>query len=232
MRMSLMRVATGLAALLAVTATASLPACAQIVTPMAPQATGAQQARLSDAALDQLLAPIALYPDPLLGQILMASTYPLEVVQAARWVREPRNAALKDDALAAEAAWLLTRLEGLATEMRAGFDPATSAEHVLDALPSAGARSRAGVLIGAPTDRPVPLALRGSLRVPWPDPRDDHGVIGDAWQHGRAGVVVLDDGRIVVNRPSQQSGAACEGHDYPGRELMGRRHVDDPGVVR
>ena len=46
----------------------------------------------------------------------------------------------QDDALAAEAAWLLTRLEGLATEMRAGFDPATSAEHVLDALPSAGAR--------------------------------------------------------------------------------------------
>src|SRR5574337_215600 len=37
--------------------------------------------------LDQLLAPIALYPDALLAQILMASTYPLEVVQAARWVR-------------------------------------------------------------------------------------------------------------------------------------------------
>jgi hypothetical protein len=37
--------------------------------------------------LDQILAPIALYPDPLLSQILMASTYPLEVVQAARWSR-------------------------------------------------------------------------------------------------------------------------------------------------
>src|SRR5262245_58053657 len=35
--------------------------------------------------LDQLLAPIALYPDNLLGQILAASTYPLEVVIAARW---------------------------------------------------------------------------------------------------------------------------------------------------
>ena len=35
--------------------------------------------------LDQMLAPIALYPDSLLTQILMASTYPLEVVQAARW---------------------------------------------------------------------------------------------------------------------------------------------------
>jgi hypothetical protein len=35
--------------------------------------------------LDALLAPIALYPDSLLAQILMAATYPLEVVQAARW---------------------------------------------------------------------------------------------------------------------------------------------------
>lgn len=42
--------------------------------------------RFSQQVLDQLLAPIALYPDSLLAQILMASTYPLEVVQAARWV--------------------------------------------------------------------------------------------------------------------------------------------------
>ncbi len=37
--------------------------------------------------LEQIVAPIALYPDPLLAQVLMASTYPLEVVQAARWVK-------------------------------------------------------------------------------------------------------------------------------------------------
>lgn len=41
----------------------------------------------SQQDLDQLLAPIALYPDDLLAQMLMASTYPLEVVQAARWVQ-------------------------------------------------------------------------------------------------------------------------------------------------
>jgi len=41
--------------------------------------------------LDQMLAPIALYPDSLLAQILMASTYPLEVVQAERWVKANRN---------------------------------------------------------------------------------------------------------------------------------------------
>src|SRR5476649_2933245 len=39
----------------------------------------------SQQELDQMLAPIALYPDALLSQILMASTYPLEVVEAARW---------------------------------------------------------------------------------------------------------------------------------------------------
>jgi len=41
----------------------------------------------TQAELDQMLAPIALYPDALLSQILMAATYPLEVVQAARWSR-------------------------------------------------------------------------------------------------------------------------------------------------
>src|SRR3970040_171835 len=39
--------------------------------------------------LDQMLAPIALYPDALLSQILMAATYPAEVVEAARWARAP-----------------------------------------------------------------------------------------------------------------------------------------------
>src|SRR5215472_6312262 len=51
--------------------------------------------------LDQLLAPIALYPDPLLAQILMAATYPLEIVKANRWFRDPRHAALSGDELAA-----------------------------------------------------------------------------------------------------------------------------------
>jgi len=50
--------------------------------------------------LDQMLAPIALYPDSLLAQVLMASTYPLEVVQADRWAKE--NKELKGDALAEE----------------------------------------------------------------------------------------------------------------------------------
>jgi len=58
-----------------------------IVPPPAPQVTPAE--------LDAMLAPIALYPDPLVAQILMASTYPLEVVEADRWLQEPANAGLK-----------------------------------------------------------------------------------------------------------------------------------------
>jgi hypothetical protein len=49
--------------------------------------------------LDQLLAPIALHPDSLLTQILIGSTYPLEVVQADRWAKQ--NKSLKGDALKA-----------------------------------------------------------------------------------------------------------------------------------
>lgn len=50
--------------------------------------------------LDALLAPIALYPDALLTQVLMAATYPLQVVEASRWLDVPANKALTGDALA------------------------------------------------------------------------------------------------------------------------------------
>jgi Spy/CpxP family protein refolding chaperone len=49
--------------------------------------------------LEQILAPIALHPDSLVTQILMAATYPLEVVQAERWIKQ--NASLKGEALTA-----------------------------------------------------------------------------------------------------------------------------------
>ena len=63
--------------------------------PAHPQAP----APFSPPQLEQLLAPIALYPDPLLGQVLMAATYPLEVVEAARWLEIPGNASLDGDRL-------------------------------------------------------------------------------------------------------------------------------------
>jgi hypothetical protein len=75
------------------------PAPAPAAAPQ-PVATTGQQDSLTQAQLEQLLAPIALYPDDLLMQMLMASTYPLEVVQAKRWLGQGQNAALRGDALA------------------------------------------------------------------------------------------------------------------------------------
>src|SRR6476660_6651401 len=64
-------------------------------------ASAPAQDLLQPGQIDALVSPIALYSDTLLAEVLMASTYPLEVVQAARWVDENKN--LKGDALKAEA---------------------------------------------------------------------------------------------------------------------------------
>ena len=76
---------------------------ALLMAPAAPAraqepATWRAHAPYSQQELDQMLAPIALYPDALLAQVLMAATYPLEVVQAARFMQ--RNPGLAGDTLA------------------------------------------------------------------------------------------------------------------------------------
>ena len=64
-----------------------------------PAATDtAATAKIPPEQLDALVAPIALYPDPLLAQTLVASTYPLEIVQLQQWLG--KHAGLKDQALA------------------------------------------------------------------------------------------------------------------------------------
>ena len=60
---------------------------------MAENGGGDSSKKLSNEQLAQLLAPIALYPDALVSQILMASTYPLEVVQADRWAKSHKQSA-------------------------------------------------------------------------------------------------------------------------------------------
>src|SRR6186713_1413378 len=65
----------------------------------APASAPAQDQLLQPGEIDALLSPIALYPDALVAQVLMAATYPLEVIQASRWLKE--NKGLKDDALRA-----------------------------------------------------------------------------------------------------------------------------------
>ena len=62
--------------------------------------TGQPASTFNVEQLDALLATIALYPDPLLTQMLMASVYPVEIVQAARWLEDPANKNLTGDALA------------------------------------------------------------------------------------------------------------------------------------
>ncbi|WP_170984808.1 DUF3300 domain-containing protein [Roseomonas sp. AR75] len=66
----------------------------------APATPQSAAERLDQGQLEALLAPIALYPDSLLMQVLMASTYPLEVVQAKRWLGQGSNAQLKGEDLA------------------------------------------------------------------------------------------------------------------------------------
>jgi len=62
----------------------------------APASAPAQDQLLSAGEIDALLSPVALYPDNLLAQVLMAATYPLEVIQASRWLQQ--NKGLKGDA--------------------------------------------------------------------------------------------------------------------------------------
>ena len=65
---------------------------AQVAAPTEPEV------KISPDQLDSLVAPVALYPDPLLGQVLVASTYPLEIVQLQQWL--VKNEKLKDKASA------------------------------------------------------------------------------------------------------------------------------------
>jgi len=75
-------------------------ALASMPSPRSPQAASpqAQPTRIPPDQLDSLVAPIALYPDPMLAQTLAASTYPLELIQLQQWLK--KNPGLKDKALA------------------------------------------------------------------------------------------------------------------------------------
>ena len=65
----------------------ALPILFLLLEPLALSARAAE-GDYSREQLSQMLAPVALYPDALLAQVLMASTYPLEVVEADRWVKK------------------------------------------------------------------------------------------------------------------------------------------------
>jgi hypothetical protein len=81
-------------------AVAILPGDVSLLVGQASQAPAAdeQATSIPPEQLDSLVAPIALYPDPLLSQTLVASTYPLEIIQLQQWLEKNKN--LKDKALA------------------------------------------------------------------------------------------------------------------------------------
>ncbi len=83
-------------------APAAAPAANAATTPAATDSAppAGDQPAFKPEELEQMLAPLALYPDSLLAQVFMASTYPIEVVEADRWVKA--NTSLKGDALAKE----------------------------------------------------------------------------------------------------------------------------------
>ena len=83
--MASQRLSSLVSALLSLLVLLPFPASAQ--TPAAAPAVAASEQSLKAGELDALVAPIALYPDPLVSLVLMASTYPLEVVQADRWAQ-------------------------------------------------------------------------------------------------------------------------------------------------
>jgi len=76
---------------------AALATSPLLISPALQAAEATAASTFSQQEIEQLVAPIALYPDALLAQVLMASTYPLEVVQASRW--RSANPKLKDKAL-------------------------------------------------------------------------------------------------------------------------------------
>ncbi len=131
-----------------------------------------EAALLSEDELDELVAPIALYPDALLAQVFVASTYPLDVVKASRWVAANEDMPEGERADAAEAegwdpsvsvlaAGFPTVIDAMASDLDQtellGDAMLTQSDDVLDVDPApAGAGRRDGqpaVQPGADRDR-------------------------------------------------------------------------------
>lgn len=150
-----------LAAALAAPGTApaqETPPAAEAPGAAAPETAEQADPQLTEAELDELVAPVALYPDSLLTQVLVASTYPLEVVKAARWVAgasglapdaRPEAAAAEgwDPSVAVLAAGFPTVIERMADDLdwteALGEALLAQSDDVLDAVQRQRARAAA-----------------------------------------------------------------------------------------
>ena len=126
-------------------------------------------------------------------------------------VQHPPHQQRTEPPAAREAAVLLRRLDTLAGALDGGFDAPASAELLLDAVDAAVPSRRRAVLVGFGHDPAVPLALRGTDRVPWPDPAladpvPAGSLLGRVWRTGTA-----ERGEMQVDgetRPLLAAGAA------------------------
>ena len=84
-------------------ASAFLPRALAPRSPNRPAPAQTADTVFTRAEIEPLVKPIALYPDPLLAQLLPASAYPLDIVQAARWMERNKAAVEKADFTAADA---------------------------------------------------------------------------------------------------------------------------------
>jgi Protein of unknown function (DUF3300) len=215
-----------LAAVVAATAAdAQAPPAAQ-QGPEAPQEQGPEAPRsqtaplLTPVLLNQMLAPIALYPDELLGEILMAATYPLDVVEAARWLQDPRNASLKGDQLIAalqQQNWdpsvkLLAPFPSILRMMDAKLEWAerlgeaflADPKAVMDAVQRLRQRARlAGRLVSGPQE--IVQTAQGEVTIEAPTPEIIYVPVCDPWLiYGSCGweswpIVPLFSGLVVLD---------------------------------
>lgn len=136
----------------------STEATAESAEAAAIEEVEAEEPQYSEEELDDLVAPVALYPDPLLAQVLVAATYPIDVVKAGRWVGDNKEmpAGEREDAAAAEdwdpsvavlAAGFPTVLDKMSTEIEwtedLGDAVLVQSDDVLDAIQRQRARAAA-----------------------------------------------------------------------------------------
>ena len=152
-----------------VVAVAIVPGDTLLSTPSPlPSQSSAQAPKIPPDQLDSLVAPIALYPDPLLAQTLAASTYPLELIQLQQWLL--KNPGLKDQALAdavAKQPWdpSIQALAGLPDVVKRLADDIQWTTDLGNAFTSAATATILGVGT-AHRNNPVAVALEQAVETP------------------------------------------------------------------
>lgn len=163
------------------------PLAAPAAAPAASAAPAADNAaQFNPEQLDALAAPIALYPDPLLMQVLMASTYPLQIVDASRWLASGNNKSLTGDALASavdKLSWdpsvkslvpfpqvLETMDQKLDWTQQLGYAVATQQQDVMDSVQRLRRQAQeAGTLKTTPQQTVTTVAMVSAEGAPAPE---------------------------------------------------------------